>query len=134
MPSLPPCKLYWANTGGRRYAWLGSPWAPLPLSSKEHKARTFLRSASWRGPAESGHGQSPGAELRRAGSRGVPSVPGWVRVEVRGTGPPEEADGGGTPAPMYSRRDSVTSPWTPPHFHCARLLALPVGYLGEFSA
>lgn len=43
---------------------LGAPGLPFQaLSSKEHKARTFLRSASWRGPTESGHGQSPGAEL-----------------------------------------------------------------------
>lgn len=106
MPHLPPCKLFWANAGGRWHAWLGNPWAPLPgpLSSEEHRARTFLRSASWRGPAESGHGQSPGAELRGAGS--VPDLPGWVGVEARGTGPPGEADGGGTPVLTDSLRDS----------------------------
>lgn len=95
-----PCKLYSNNAGAGMLglgASLGSP--SRPLSSKEHKARTFLRSQAGRGPTESGHGQSPGLSWRRAGSRGVPGARVGSGLSVRGTGPPGEADGGGTLSP-----------------------------------
>lgn len=107
MLPLLPSMLFWANSGRRWHDWLWSPWAPLPdhLSScpllfQRAQGEDLSQIRKLEGDPESvgmarGRGRSP----RRAGSRGKGlSLPGWVGVEARGTGPPGEAKGGETPS------------------------------------
>lgn len=109
MLPLPRCELFWANLGEGGVLGLGVPGLPFQAPSPPRaQGQDLSQIRKLEGPAGSGCGQSPGAELRRAGGPSVPVCQGGsgLRQRHRASG---RSRGRGTPVLMDSRRDSVTS-------------------------